>query len=59
VGASDLVGDARWTGAKLLTCSTHWATAGWSASLSGEVFRYATWRAIIRVVERHGLNAVE
>jgi hypothetical protein len=59
VGASDLVGDARWAGTELLTCSTHWATAGWGASLSREVFRNATWRTIISVVKRHGLNAVE
>jgi hypothetical protein len=59
VGASDLVGDARWARAELLTRCAHWATARWSASLSGEVFRYATSRPIINVIKRHGLNAVE
>jgi hypothetical protein len=59
MGTSNLVGDSRWARAKLLACSAHWSATGCAASLGGEIFRDAAWRAVIGVVERHRLNAVE
>jgi hypothetical protein len=59
MGSSNLVSDSRWARAKLLTCSAHWSATGCAASLSGEIFRNAAWRSIIRIVERHRLNAVK
>jgi hypothetical protein len=59
MGASNLVGDSRWARAELLACSTHWSSTGCAASFGGEVFRDAAWRAVIGVVKRHRLNAVE
>jgi hypothetical protein len=59
MGTSNLVGDSRWARAELLACSAHWSATGCAASLGGEIFRYAAWRAVIGVVERHRLNAVE
>jgi hypothetical protein len=59
MGASNLVGDSRWARAELLACSAHWSSTGCAASLGGEVFRDAAWRAVIGVVKRHRLNAVE
>jgi hypothetical protein len=59
MGASNLVGDTRWARAELLACSAHWSSTGCVASLGGEIFRHAAWRAVIDVVKRHRLNAVE
>jgi hypothetical protein len=59
MGTSNLIGDSRWARAELLACSAHWSSTGCAASLGGEIFRNAAWRAIIGVVERHRLNAVE
>ena len=59
MGASNLISDSRWARAELLACSAHWSSTGCAASFGGEVFRDAAWRAVIGVVERHRLNAVE